>query len=152
MKPPVVNETTDSASSPKKKLAKKAPPSLKTSPGRMKSNNSTRIYVTAFKIQTVEAVWMEKSNGNDAYVNPLVRVLQQDDESDMISSSHLYDTFFRRQSLEDNQPLVNNNNTYYRRCFVNYLPDDKESTAQTRQDLMQLVKEVNIMEKQICTL
>ena len=83
-----------------------------------------------------ELIWAEKSPGNDAYMQPIFKNIEETsewEEHGVIMVSR------RRISLDDNSALVNTENSYFRKCIVRNVTE--ESTPDTRRTFLNLIRE-----------
>jgi hypothetical protein len=135
---------------------KKATPSLKSiSNGAAAARVGPRdsiIYSSALAVHDMEIVWVEKYEGEDAYIWPLVEFFKpsKDEEGkkaaleSTIAKVGITNCFVRRFSLDQNTAACQASNPkFFRRIFFRYVPSGASSTPKTRQVLMNAVSEVS---------
>jgi hypothetical protein len=128
------------ASPPRKKLK---------SPREEKSQNfaGNKIFIFAGAHPSVELMFIEKRNGEDAYTHPLLELTFGRIQFKKLETAGFKHAFQKRVSLTIHQAKVDHikdGNTYYKRLFVRYLPEDKVSTKESRKELMQMVSDVSV--------
>jgi hypothetical protein len=143
---------------------KKATPSLKSiSKGAAAARVGPRepiIYSSALAIHDMEIVWVEKYEGEDAYIWPLVEFFKPSNDEEgrkaalesTIAKVGITNCFVRRQSLDQNVAACQASNAkYFRRIFFRFVPSGASSTPKTRLVLMNAVKEVSsFLDKHCC--
>jgi hypothetical protein len=123
------------------------------------NKNVPCIYIIAPLVTGLELLIVQKGQGDDAYIWPLVSSINNEDDeapgSDLLSEQGITNCFARRKNTTSNEAATQASNPkFFRRVFLRLVPDGGPSTPETRQEFMETIQKVScaVVNKGVCRL
>jgi hypothetical protein len=138
-------------------------PARKKTPTLARCSNSNKnvpcIHAVAPLVTGLELLIVQKGQGDDAYIWPLVSSINNEDDeapgSALLSEQGITNCFARRKNTTSNEAATQASNPkFFRRVFLRLVPDGGPSTPETRQEFMVTIQKVScaVVNKGVCRL